>query len=561
MKAAEILIHTLKKLGCDLIYIQPGSQILPITDALYEEKDKFKIIGVISESNGTIMADVSARILGRPVPIIVTAGPGATNCVTGIAVAFTANSPVIHISATLPTTSPKEAFHGVDKPEFLENIFAEVTKMSFRVEKEEELENVIVEAFKVAMRGRKAPVHIGIVDNVLASQKEVEFVDFSEMSCTDKDDSVEFFRLSLEKLLEMLTSEEPFVFYVGKGIERDKAYTQLENIVNNTNSFVVVPRHYPDSFNSYSERYCGSIGQFSNPMAIQALKNAAFVICVGIIPGSLEDLWIRKHFSKEIVYISHLETKNEHSIGIFGNISKILDKIIKNFDKKSYIESKSMISLKKKINEIRNALDKDFQKKIDEFSEKIPIYPGLVMDCLNKILDEKTIIIGDAGSAGGAWLNDCIKFVKPGQFIHSRNYDSTGFAVPAAIGVKLASPNSKVIAVTGDGSFLAGISDLPLIRMYNLDPIIIVLNDSAFGMIKQEQAERGNRFVATDLPMLNYAEVAKSMGIRGIRIEKPSQIYPAIDLALKSQTGVVIDIVTDWKSLPPSRTSWLSADH
>ena len=107
MKSYEIFTKTLESENTDIIYIQPGSQILPVTSNIYGSK-KIRKVGVINEANGAVMADVSARILHKPIPILTTAGPGSTNIITPFAQAYTANSPLIHISATLPENSPKE---------------------------------------------------------------------------------------------------------------------------------------------------------------------------------------------------------------------------------------------------------------------------------------------------------------------------------------------------------------------------------------------------------------------------------------------------------------------
>lgn len=552
MKSYEIFTKTLESENTDIIYIQPGSQILPLTSNLYGSQ-KIRKVGVINEANGAVMADVSARILHRPIPILTTAGPGSTNIITPFAQAYTANSPLIHISATLPENSPIEAFHGVDNPRFLEKIFDNVAKRSILVSSEEMLESSIIDAYNISMADRKGPVHIGIIDSIISSKADVTYKGLKPVK---QNKTYKEYGTTFKLIADTVVRSQPFVAFVGKGVERDSAFSELTEFIHRTNSFVITPRHYPDSFNGEDPRYCGSVGQFSNPMAMMVLQNVDLVICIGILPDSMEDRWLYKHFSGEVLYISQSGTELENSKGLFGNIKIILKDLLEGMSiSKNWTKSDQMMKLLRSREIIYGNLDKS--NKIKLAGIRTPtVNPYIIMDAINRLLDSNTIIIGDAGSAGGAWINDCIKFKFPGQFLHSRNYDSMGFAVPGSIGASLVLPDSNIIAVTGDGSFLSGMSDLGMINQHDLSPIIIVFNDSSFGMIKQEQAELGNKFIATDLPSVNYADIAMAMGINGVRISDGSDIYSIIKKAINSHEGTVIDIPTPWNELPPSRAYW-----
>ena len=362
--------------------------------------------------------------------------------------------------------------------------------------------------------------------------------------------------ITFKFLLDSIAKSEAFVAFIGKGVERDSAYSELTEFIHLTNSFVITPRHYPDSFNGEDSRYCGSVGQFSNPMAMMVLQAVNLVICIGILPDSMEDRWLYKHFSGDVIHISQSGTETKNYKGIFGNIKIILKDIAENIlISGNIIKSGKMGKLLQSREIIYKNLSISNTKKLMDM-EISTINPYVIMDSINRLLDDNTIIIGDAGSAGGAWINDCVRFKFPGQFLHSRNYDSMGFAVPGSIGASLTTPKSNIIAITGDGSFLSGMSDLGLIKQHDLSPVIIIFNDSSFGMIKQEQAELGNKFIATDLPAVNYADIAEAMGINGIRVSGGSDIYGIIKKAMDSKQGTVIDIPTPWNALPPSRAYW-----
>jgi len=165
-RSGMAIVAALQAEGVEHIFGLVGSHVLEIYNAL-ADVPTIRHITVKHENTASGMADAYGRLTGKPGVVLVTAGPGATNSLTGVAQAYTSAAPRIHISGAVPRDAPYESFHGADKPDFLVRLFAEVTKWSVAIERPEDIPAVFARAFALATSGRPGPVHIEIPQDVL----------------------------------------------------------------------------------------------------------------------------------------------------------------------------------------------------------------------------------------------------------------------------------------------------------------------------------------------------------------------------------------------------------
>src|SRR5919206_4162127 len=166
LKPGQAVVASLLAHGVDTVFGLDGSHVIQVFDALADAPD-IAPLTFKHENNAAIAAETYGRLRGRPGVVMVTAGPGATNSLSGVGGAYAAGAPLIHISGGVPLGAELEAFHGVDDPWFLQRAFEPVTKWSTRVEQATELPGAMARAFEVAVRGRPGPVHIEIAQNAL----------------------------------------------------------------------------------------------------------------------------------------------------------------------------------------------------------------------------------------------------------------------------------------------------------------------------------------------------------------------------------------------------------
>jgi acetolactate synthase-1/2/3 large subunit len=547
MSVAEAIVLTLEKLGIEYIFIQPGSQILPLVRTI--DKSKLKHIGIISEANGAVMADTIGRITKKPAVLLTTAGPGATNAISGIAQAYSANSPLLHISATLPSNAPKDAFHGLDDPRFLEKIFSNVTKASFLIDNAKDVPKIFANAYTLSISGFMGPVHIGVVDKILDQYFKYDEKFLINIGNT----GYESYMISIDKVVDKIINSKNVILYVGKNVIRYSAEEEIVELAKLIKAIVVVPRHYPDSYpNDYPE-YAGSIGEFSHPAAVIALRNADLVISLGIKYDSLEDRNLKKYYKGEIIYID--AERGEAPFGIFGNIKYILKDIINNL-KRYNINKLDNQLINNIIIKIKEDLNNQLNNIINIKNYINILNPGLVLKLLNEVVPPNTIITGDAGLVGGAWLNDVFKFKKVGTFLHPRNYDGMGFAIPSAIAASLVYKDRPIIAITGDGSFLVSLSEISLCNKLSINPKFLIFNDSKLGMIWQEQVSRGDPILATEFPYVSISSIGNALGIKSIKIDSYENLKEKLYEIVYSNEPLLVEILSDSSILPPSRTMW-----
>jgi acetolactate synthase-1/2/3 large subunit len=174
-----------------------------------------------------------------------------------------------------------------------------------------------------------------------------------------------------------------------------------------------------------------------------------------------------------------------------------------------------------------------------------PIHPGLVAATVRRLTDRHAIIATDVGTHA-IWVRDYFHAYEPNTYLETGNYGSMGFALPAAIAAKLVRPEQQVVAVTGDGGFLMSLADLPTAVENRLNIVVVVMNDSKYGMIwrMQEEEYRG-RHIGVDLAPSNFASLAQSFGATGVRIDDPRDLAPALREALTDDKMTVIDVLTD----------------
>jgi acetolactate synthase-1/2/3 large subunit len=193
---------------------------------------------------------------------------------------------------------------------------------------------------------------------------------------------------------------------------------------------------------------------------------------------------------------------------------------------------------------------------LSEVADRTPIHPLVIMTALREVADDDVILTGDAGAAGGAWPNDAFEYRATNSFQHSRLYDSMGFPVPAGNAAKLVDPDRQVVNLIGDGGMLMCNMELATAVATDTDAVTVVMNDSKYGMIWNYQRQDGHSEVGTDIPATDFATMAESFGVRGVRVEDPDEVRPALADALAADEHVVLDVVVDPTAEYVSRKIW-----
>ncbi|MPZ45003.1 MAG: hypothetical protein GEV05_16710 [Betaproteobacteria bacterium] len=289
MHAGEAVAEALREEGVERVYSVPGSHIHPIYDGLSRVKS-LRFVTCKQEPNVSLMADAYGRLTGKPGVCLVTAGPGGLNSMAGVAQAYGAASPMIHIGGAVPLQADKEAFHGVDDPAFVHEMFGKITKWSARVERIQDIPEVMAQAFHIARSGRPGPVHVELprvsdysehilqeAPAVLPAYRPVPTV------CTRPDPAF------VERFAEAVMAARTPVIAAGKGIIRQHAMAELAALAVKLQAPVVFAQDAIGVIPESHPFFAGHFQQYrSHPLCIEALKRTDLIFGIGLRAGTAE---------------------------------------------------------------------------------------------------------------------------------------------------------------------------------------------------------------------------------------------------------------------------------
>jgi acetolactate synthase-1/2/3 large subunit len=535
------VVKCLESEGVEVIFGQPGSHNLPIYDALRETR-VIKHINVKYEGNAAVMADSYGRLTGKPGVCLTTAGPGATNCVTSIAQAHAARSPVIHITAHCETTSILP-FHGVYDYNFLVDVFGPVTKACILVLDGSEISEIFSDAFLLCKDGKQGPVHIEIPRDILEEKTILNPYAKKEII------SPEIELSSLSEITRKLELSRTPIILAGQGVIRDSATEELIRLAERISSPVMTPYNARtvipfDHYLAFGYAITGSIGHFIHPLLKDIMEDSDMVLMVGSDPGEALVGFLKGH--KNIIYINAKDDREPiHKISpaliLNGNMKEILaslDSELVGFQagEKAKVRVENTSKAKMKV-----------RKDVEAFIAKHHNlrHPGLILAELRRVIGEEALVTSDTGIID-SWMFSQFPSRRVNDILTSGRYGAMGFALPSAIAAKLCFPDRSIVAICGDGSFLMSSADFGTAVEHNLEIIFVILNDRRFGSIaKMQELNFQGRYFSTDIHTPDFVRYAASFGAKGFTVQNPRGIQNVFEKASSIGGPVIINIECD----------------
>jgi acetolactate synthase-1/2/3 large subunit len=532
MTGAEALIKALKEQGVEIIFGIPGGAALDIYNALCDSS--IRHILMRHEQCAAHAADGYARALGRVGVCMATSGPGATNLVTGIAAAYMDSSPLVALTAQVPTTYiGRDAFQEAD----ITGITNPITKHNFQVRTPSEIPSVIKKAFFIAHSGRPGPVLVDFPKNVQASSAKVDFS--NDIKLPGYRPNYEPHPLQVKKAVELLLQAERPMIVAGGGVIASNASAELISLAELLLAPVAttlmgkgcIPENHPLA--------TGMIGMHGTVASNRLIQEADVILAVGV---RFSDRTIGRidEFGKDVKII-HIDIDS-------AEIGKNVD-----------VNVPIVADAKRALNEIRKLLQENFKKKersvwmakLKELKEQLEekanctegIKPPKLMVEIRKMLPENAIITTEVGQHQ-MWAALYLKIYKPRTFISSGGLGAMGFGFPAAIGAKVACPNVPVVDIAGDGSFIMNEQELATSVTEQIPVVVVILNNSMLGMVAQwQRLFYKRRYFAVNLGKVpDFVKLAEAYGAQGFRVQSIEEFSSAFKNALKSDVTTVIDV-------------------
>ena len=530
---SQVVVKSLQDHGVDTLFGLDGDHVIYLYDALSDAPD-IQVVTVMHENSAAIAAELYARTSGRPGVVLLTAGPGATNSLSGIAGAYAAGVPIVHITGGVPKGAPKEAFHGVDDPGFLQRVFEPVTKWSVRIDDPLEIPATIDTAFDVAMRGRPGPVHVEIAMSAL-TQTDVDWPD-----AITPPTHTPIAPANLDELAQRIDASEHVAMVAGKNAFWPHVSSTLVALAEHLQAPVV---HAWDSHGAMPTVHPLSLGLWragnTSEFVERTFDEADLVLGVGVRRGTETETGLTSLLGDRFVIIDSVDEPEPD--GHLGTAS--IDEFVGTLERlaTSTRERPFNAQTHERCADAQRLFQLGMTAEIERYASQRPWPIGLALDSLARQMTPDTIVVSDVSNVK-IWAPLQLPTFNSLSHLQSGSWGAMGYVVPGVLGAAMARSDRRVVGIVGDAAFLMGSNDFGTICSLGLPVVIAVHADRQIGMIHYSLSQAFGRTYKTDVPSVDFMCYAEAFGARGIRVEEPGELDSAWQEALSANGPVLLEL-------------------
>jgi acetolactate synthase-1/2/3 large subunit len=555
--AAQAVVDALTAEQVQFVFGLTGTHVLPVFDALADAPQLRHII-VKHESSAAFMAGMYGYLTGHPGVALVTAGPGATNSLTGVAQAYAASLPMVHISGDVPLNAGNEAYHGVDRRDFLHRMFADITKWSVRVERGEDIPDILSRAFALAASGRPGPVHVDIPRDIGADTgiESAQYRPSPVEKQSPPEDLVQQVRQAL------VTARRPMIC-AGRGVLIHRAEEALRALAEAVSAPVLCTSYGDGAIAHDHPLFVGTFNEWSgNPFAWHLLEESDFLLAVGMRSGTLMTDMLVERAPDETILVAldepHTLLPVPSMTAVVPSDSRFfLSRLLAYADE---FRRPPVPSIREHIAEYWETWSRGLERHMAAVMNAKPLHFGRVGQELAGRLDTDAVVVGGVGNHTN-WAETMLPIRNRESFIKEASWGTMGSELAAGIAAKLVYPERQVVVITGDGSLLMAASDFVTAVETGANILVVVLNDSRYGIITTIQRREFHRSFGDEIGAIDFASFAESFGATGIRVESPEALPDAVarSLAMSTETPVILDAVCNYEHGWPDRDAIMAA--
>jgi acetolactate synthase-1/2/3 large subunit len=544
LSGADLVCESLLAHGVDTLFGYPGGAALP----LYHRLNRYPLRHVLvrHEQNAAHAADGYARATGRVGVCVATSGPGATNLVTGLATAAMDSVPLVALTGQVATGAiGTQAFQEVD----IVSIVRPITKGAFQARSADELPALLAEAFSLAQRGRPGPVLVDLPKDVQLARSTFEgTLPVGSKPAPAAPDAP--LLAAVDHVAELLTRAERPVLVAGHGVVIANAFAELWELAERAGLPVGTTLLGLSSFPEWHPLALGMVGMHGTVAANMALHHADLVLGVGMrfddrVVGRAKDFAPGATVVHVDVDPAAFGRTARADVAVLADARLFLQLLADRVARRERPEWTARL---------RRWRDGHRACGVDPDSQ-VPTSPQ-VIGAIREATDGQAVLVADVGQHQMfAALH--FGYARPKSFFTTGGLGTMGYAVPAAMGVKLARPDEPVWAVVGDGGFQMSAPELSTLVAEQVNLKIAVLNNGYLGMVRQWQElfYEGN-YSHSRLPQPDFARLAEAHGCVGLRVTRAADVRPAVEAALAARGPVVLDFTvveeeTVYPMIPP----------
>jgi acetolactate synthase I/II/III large subunit len=535
LTGAEIVWATLEGEGVREVFGYPGGAILPVYNAL--RKFPIRHILVRHEQSGTHMADGYARASGKVGVMIATSGPGATNLVTGLATAMLDSIPIVCITGQISSKFlGTDAFQEVD----ITGITLPITKHNYLVTRAEEIAPALREAFLIARSGRPGPVLVDITKDAQQATADFDFAAavpgeqrIHPMLRVESD--------AIANAVELILSAKRPMILAGHGVLESRATEQVRTLAERLQIPVTTTLLGLGGFPASHELSLGMMGMHGESWVNESIQQADLLIACGMrfddrVTGSLGQYAPKAKKIHIEIDPSEINKNVAVDVALIGDLREVLEQLLPRIapkpgkkDRSAWLRSIHALKGDASVRDIQNLPDNGH------------LYAAHVINDIWHATGGKAVIVTDVGQHQ-MWEAQYYKHDEPRSLITSGGLGTMGFALPAAIGAKVACPEKEVWVIAGDGGFQMTSPELATIVQECLDINIAVINNGYLGMVRQWQELIYDRnYACSPIFSPDFVRLADAFGIEGATVTNRSEVLPAVARARNSGSAFLIE--------------------
>ena len=534
----EAVVRCLLAEGVDVLYGYPGGAIMPVYDELFKYKDRIHHVLTRHEQGATHAAQGYARISGKIGVAIATSGPGATNLITGIADAQIDSTPLVCITGQVAShLLGSDAFQETD----IVGISTPVTKWNHQITKASEIPEVLAKAFFLAKSGRPGPVLIDITKDA-----QVEEFDFQYKKCKGVRSYIPMTETdlnSLAKAAQLINAAQKPMIVWGQGVILSEAEDQLKAVIEKAGipaawtilGASAIPTSHPLNI--------GMVGMHGNYAPNVLTNECDVLIAIGMrfddrVTGNLETYAKQAKVIHFEIDPSEIDKNVKTDIAVLGDAKESLTALLPLLEVTTRPEW---------LQKFKDLYAIEFEKVIrpDLFPSKEGLTMGEVINEININTKGEAAIVSDVGQHQ---MIACryAKFNKTKSNITSGGLGTMGFALPAAIGAKMAAPDRDVIVIAGDGGYQMTIQELGTIFQTKVPVKIVVLNNEFLGMVRQwQQLFFDKRYASTEMANPDFVSIAKGYSIAAQKVTRREDLKGAVSEMMASKEAYFLEVCVE----------------
>ncbi|HCP24421.1 MAG TPA: hypothetical protein DIT90_09930 [Dehalococcoidia bacterium] len=535
LTGGQTVIESLKAQGVDTVFGIISIHNLDLFDSLFASQDSMRFIGGRLELGCGFMADGYARATGKPGVLITSTGPGAADSVGALGESYFSGTPILEI-----TTNVEQEFIGTGKNSTHETkdqlaMLESVTDWAVAVNQIESIPDNLMEVFDRFQTRRPRPAALEIPTNLLGEEADVEVLTAREPQVPQGDPN------KVEQALQMLLKAKRPAIMVGEEVQMQGGVQEIIQLAEKLGAAVVTADGAKGAF---PEDHPQSLGQIlgrriwgENPVQ-EWLGTCDVVVALGAILPQRSTTGVQLSMPKDLIHVlldgDSIGKNYDATVPIVANSQAVVQQWLGAIgDQDVHKGSSFMDEIAATKGEIRKVLQETWGNELKVF------------ETVREVTPRNTIFSLDPTVATSR-ASRCLDIYEPRTFMHPHGWAGLGFAFPAGIGAKAGKPDSPVVCVTGDGGFQYNFQELASCAQYGIHPVVLMFNDSAWGVLKRYQSDRfgEHRQYATELVNPDFVKLFESYGFEGTKVSNVADLGRALDNAIKSGKTHLVEVQT-----------------